>query len=611
MRDAISLKKRLLLSIWLVLSVGILLPFWFYHRDFNREIIAASKQQASQQLDHLCWLIEDRSFQSIEELHHWLSQAGKQLNSRLTYVSIDGRALADSQIDRAELDRFENLAHRPEIAQAMSGETGSAIRISKVSDLEHIFAAKKISPKQPLSPGVLRVALSFSPVKSQLDRAATGFVFLLTVIFVATFLISWALVRRLRIPVSEMTRAVTAIGAGDYSRRIPGHDRELYPLASAINRMADTLGRRLKKISERQQRLEAVFDGMREGVMVLSPKGKIIEVNRAFSEFIPYPTDCVGKNPLEVIRNLELQDACERILSVTGVEPATATIEIPLGRDRIFNVDIVRTGGDSGDMGAIAVFHEISRIKRLEKIRQDFVANVSRELNAPLISIKAHIERILAESPTLEDRARASLAIVLKETGGLLSIVQNLLQLAALDSSPVRHGLLSADPAQALDMAWDQCRSAAAAKNIELEIDLPPMGLDVAANQEQLTQVFFNLLGNGIKYSPEGGRLSVGHSFEGGMVTFCVRDQGPGIPPKHQDRIFERFYRTGTQVAGIHASSGLGLAICKHIVQNHGGSIWVQSPNEGRKNGATFLFSMPLAGRDSRVEERPAENALH
>ncbi|MHC1726052.1 MAG: ATP-binding protein [Syntrophobacteraceae bacterium] len=586
------------------------MPFWFYHKGFNREIITASRQQATQQLDHISWLIEDKSFQSVEELHQWLSVVGRQLNSRLTYIGTDGRALADSHFTMDEVNKFESLAHRPEFAQAMSGETGSAIRISKVSEQEYIFAAKKINLKQPLSPGVIRIALPFSPVKSQLDRAANGFVFLLTIIFIATFLISWALVRRLRIPVSEMTSAVTAIGAGDYSRRIPGQDRELYPLALAINRMADTLGRRLQKISDRQQHLDAVFDGMQEGVMVLSPKGKIIEVNRAFRELVSPGTTCIGKNPLEVVRNLELQDASDRILSRANLEQSTAAIEVPLGRDRVFSVDIVRAEGQTKDMGAIVVFHEISKIKRLEKIRQDFVSNVSRELNAPLVSIKAHVEKILAGT-SIAEKTRDSLRAVLKETSDLLSIVEDLLQLAALDSSPVQHALLSANPAQALDMAWDQCRAAAVARNVELEVDLPPLGIDVATNLDQLARVFRNLLGNGIKYSPEGGRLSVGHCFEGEMVIFSVQDEGPGIPPRQQDRIFERFYRTGKQVAGVHASSGLGLAICKHIVQNHRGTIWVQSPNTGRKNGATFLFSMPRAGKESMMEERPQESALH
>ncbi|MGA2400094.1 MAG: ATP-binding protein [Syntrophobacteraceae bacterium] len=601
MHNSTSLKRRLLFSLWLLLVLGVLLPFWFYHRNFNREIIAESKQNAIHQLNHLCWLMEnEKTFQNLEQIQNWLSLVAKQLDARLTFIGLDGRPLADSQLFPAAIGT-ENLSTRPEFIQALSGDMGLAIRPSETSGQEHILAAKKISLNAPLPTGVMRVAFPFSPFKALLDRAATGFVFLLTIIFTATFLISWGLIRRLRIPISEMTEAVDAIGEGDYRRRIAGRDRELYPLALAINRMADRINQRAQKTQRSARYLDAVFDGMQEGVMVLNPKGKIIEVNRAFRELVTPGETCVGKNPLEVLRNLEFQEACERIVELDapqGGEQSEA-IEVPFGRDRIFGVNIVKPGDKSGELGAIVVFHEISNLKRLEKVRQDFVSNVSRELNTPLISIKAHAQKILAENHGVDDRSRISLVAILEGTNHLLSVVKDLLQLAALDSSPVRFRSLCSNPAQALEAAWDECRPAAVAKNIELVSDLPEVGIEVAAGIDQLTQVFRNLLANGIKYSPEGGRLNVEHSLGPDMITFTVQDEGPGIARQHQDRIFERFYRAGKPASGALASSGLGLAICKHIVQNHGGTIGVRSPKEDQKSGAAFFFSMHLAQSNS------------
>lgn len=603
MHDAISLKKRLLISLWLLLLLGILLPFWFYHRDFKNEILAEAKQETVQRMEHIAWLVTDgKSFESMPAFNEWINQVGRQLSLRITYASAAGRVLVDSELTPEEAQKFENLAGRPEFLQAMNRDIGLSIRTSKLSKQEHIFVAKKITPKSPLPAGVLRIASPFSPVKSLLDNVTRGFLFLLAIIFVATLFLSWALIRRLRIPVSEMAQAVEAIGAGDFKRRIPGRDQELYPLALAINRMADNISSRIDKIHSREQHLQAVFDGMNEGVMVLNPRGNIVEVNRAFSEFSASREKCLGKKPLEVVRSLELQEACERILAGnSGFDTATA-LEVQLAPDRFFNVNIVKLGVSPKGFGAIIVFHDISKIKRLEKVRQDFVANVSRELNAPLVSVKTHIQKVISESAQLDEKARVSLTSSIRETEHLLGIVRDLLQLASLDSSPMQFQTLSANPAGALAAAWDDCLAAAIDKNVHLESNLPENGIDVAASFEQLVQVFRNLLRNGIKYSPEGGTLTIGHSVEGEMVTLHVLDEGPGIPRNRQDRIFERFYRAGKPVTDQHASSGLGLAIAKHIVQNHGGAIWVRSPGTNRKDGATFFFSMHAA-RERRLSD--------
>ncbi len=221
---------------------------------------------------------------------------------------------------------------------------------------------------------------------------------------------------------------------------------------------------------------------MREGVMVLNSRGRVLEVNKAFSELVAPREASLGRNPLEVVRNIEFQEACERILAQTGPEFQTETIEVPLGRDRVFNVNIVRIRDHNQYVGAIVVFHDISNIKRLERVRQDFVANVSRELGAPLVSIKTHVEKIVAGDSALDDKTRSSLLSVAKESGHMLRIVKDLLQLAALDSSPKLSRSLSTNPADALAAAWDECRSAAVEKDVHLESALPETGIEIAAD---------------------------------------------------------------------------------------------------------------------------------
>ncbi len=602
MRNFITFRIRLLVGLWLILALGMLLPFWLYQRNFSNEIISDAKAAAIRQMDHLYWVLSEKTFRNTDELQTWLSQAGQQLNLRISFIDLDGRALADSKLLPAQISGFENLSGRPEFLQAISEKMGWAIRYSKVSHAQHVFVAKKISLSGPFPPGVLRIASPFSTIKNLLSSLSRWFVFLIAITFAATLVLSWALIRRLRVPVSELVKAVDAIGAGNFKYRVHTGDEVIYPLAVSINRMAETMGGRKEEMTGRCQRLEAVFDGMREGVMVLNSKGRILEVNRAFGELIAPRQTCLGRNPLEVVRSIELQEACERVLARTAPDCPVESIEVSPGRHRVFSVSIVKLCDHNQYEGAIVVFHDISNIKRLEKVRQDFVANVSRELAAPLVSIQTHIQNVLDVDFSLEEKTRNSLSATLKEAGHMLRIVDDLLQLAALESGQAISPKVSINPAAALAEAWDQCRSEAVHKQIQLDSTLPETGIGVAADFGQLVRVFRNLLENGIKYSLEGGKLRVGHRTEGDTaIVFSVRDEGTGIPRQHQQRIFERFYRAGKPISGEQTSTGLGLAICKHIVQNHGGTIWVESPNPFQQNGATFHFSMRLAQEEEAV----------
>ena len=177
----------------------------------------------------------------------------------------------------------------------------------------------------------------------------------------------------------------------------------------------------------------------------------------------------------------------------------------------------------------------------------------------------------------------------------MTNMVDDLLQLARLEASQRPPETSAVDAASALHSAWKECASLADDKEIRLESLLPDQDILVKAESEQLVQVYRNLLENGIKYSPQGGILRVSCELSSDMGTFQVRDEGPGIPLQDQQRIFERFYRVEKDRSDHSGSTGLGLAICRHIIQNHGGKIWVESPAPGETKGSAFFFSLPLA----------------
>ena len=357
--------------------------------------------------------------------------------------------------------------------------------------------------------------------------------------------------------------------------------------------MAERTGQHFLALTAEVRRLEAVFNAMGEGVMVLDSKGRVLSINRALAGLLDPHTRVLGRRPLEVLISLELQQACERILGLKGApsESPHDVLTVVTG-GRIFEVNVFRFQDQKEETGAVLVFHDMSRVKELEQVRQDFVANVSHELRTPLTSIKGYTETLLGESEPQPEVLSSFLEVILKNTNHMVKMVDDLLQLARIEAGRETPKSARVNPIEALMAAWKACLPFAEAKQVRLENHLPPEGIEVWADSDQLTRVFRNLLENAIRYSPEGGAIGVDGSLTAGTVTIGVRNEGPSIAKHHQQRIFERFYRIEKSRGGDFGGTGLGLAICRHIILSHGGLIWVQSPNPGQTDGATFFFTL-------------------
>ena len=597
MLKKLSFRSRLLFSFWGVLFLALLLPSLYYRNTLSDDIEADTRSQAIRQLNLAYWLLSrELPIQDAASLQKWCERLGEQLGTRITYVAKDGTVIADSKVPFFKVPEMDNHANRPEIIQAFTKEVGASTRYSATLGRDLIYAARKIDIGGSIPQGVVRVAVPFSEVKGRLDRLSKNFILAILLTFGATILVSYLLVRQLEAPIRNMIRAAEAIGSGDYSKRIriyPG--QEFSPLAQAINQMAESIEIHIKTITEQKQQLEAILNGMSEGVMVLDSNGKIKTTNRALAKIIPSLPASVGRRPLEVIRSHELQQACDQVLAgVHEGESRPLRLEISLDMGLIFDVNIVQFRDMEATIGAIVVFHDISELKRLEKVRQDFVANVSHELRTPLTSIKGYAETLLAEAHQDSDTSQSFHQIILKHADHMSKMVDDLLQLARLEAGRQPPESVTVNVAQPLHSAWKACGSLANDKDVRMEDHLPKDGVYVQADSEQLVQVFRNLLENGIKYSPQGGTLNVTSTLSSDTVTFQVKDEGPGIPLQAQQRIFERFYRVEKDRSDHTGSSGLGLAICRHIIQNHGGRIWVESPPQGETRGSAFFFTLPL-----------------
>jgi len=586
-------RTRLFLVFWMVVAFSLCLPIFILKGPLENLVIEEAVEAARKHLEFVYWSLEHHErFTRAEDLERWCEDLARHLGFRVTVIAEGGVVIADSHVPNDRLPFLDNHAARPEVMEARHGGVGMSIRYSATLQQEMIYVARRIEPGGGLPSGVLRLAVPFPTVKGWLDRLYPRLWAVLALTLGVTGGISYVLSRRFEEPIQRIVEAAQAIGKGEYQRRIHiDASPEFNRLAKAINEMASRIGDDVQRLTFQKSQLETILDSMKEGVMVLDRDGRIRVTNRSLMLLQRDPKPQAGKRPLEVFLSPELQKACDEVL----LEKDQERLEIEMEGNRFYDINLVRIPGPGTPGGAVVVFHDITDIKRLERVRRDFVANVSHELRTPLTSIKGYAETLL-ESPCAEtEETHSFLQTILKNANHMSRMVNDLLQLTRLEVRGLDAPLGVVDAAKALESAWETCALLAQKQGIGLQSDFAGKEVPVYAVRDSLVQVFQNLLNNAIRYSPAGSSVRVSVREEGDMAVFQVEDEGPGIPVEHQSRIFERFYRVDKQRGDGTGSTGLGLAICRHIVRNLGGRIWVESPPQGKEHGSAFCFSLKRA----------------
>jgi two-component system phosphate regulon sensor histidine kinase PhoR len=371
---------------------------------------------------------------------------------------------------------------------------------------------------------------------------------------------------------------------------------ELGSLSKVISEMGIQFRNQIEEISKEKDYLQTILKGMVEGVLVVDGRGRILTVNDALRHLLSLSSDVSDKMPLEIIRNAELEGAIRK--AIHDGENIALELDLDKSGEKTIEVNVVsilpsnkRMDEDSeGIRGAIAVFHDITRLKQLEKIRQDFVANVSHELRTPLTTIKGYAETLL-EGALKEDRAFQFVQVIKRHTDRLTKIVEDLLMLSKIETKEFNLKMDVISVRDFIDDIIDFVKNPAEKKKISLSRNEIPSSLAVQADRDYLEQILINLLDNAIKYTPEGGRVTVSAiERDSKDIQFSVEDNGIGIPKEDLSRIFERFYRVDKGRSKELGGTGLGLSIVKHLVQAHGGRVWVES-QIGK--GSTFYLTLP------------------
>ncbi|MCA1796416.1 MAG: PAS domain-containing protein [Geobacteraceae bacterium] len=518
-------------------------------------------------------------------------RAGEQTNTRVTIITPEGTVVAESHEDPA---RLENHALRPEMATALKGEDGVSQRYSRSVSKNMLYFARPIRVESGEIIGVVRTAIATDRIDERIaavgQRLISGGVAVLLLVALLCLVVS----RRITRPIEQIRLEAQRYASGNLQRRVHVKgSSEIRDLARTLNKMAHQLNERIRIIDKQRSEQDAVLASMVEGVLAVDVDENILRINPAAARLFEAETDdAQGRSVQEVVRRAELLEF----------------VRTALQSDTVLEDDIVMFSGgkeislqvhgtplldqDGMTIGVLIVFNDMTRLRRLERMRQDFVANVSHELKTPITAIKGFIETLL--DGALDDRKESEhfLHIVERQVERLNVIIEDLMSLSRIEQSEGRNRFeFDLEPlAPVVNEVINNCSMLAGQSNITLN-NTCTTDLSAPVNAPLLEQALTNLVDNAIKYSRPGSDVSVTCYSEDGFAVIAVSDTGCGIEEEHLPRLFERFYRVDKARSRKCGGSGLGLAIVKHIVQIHQGHVDVKSvPGQG----STFTLQIPL-----------------
>jgi len=528
---------------------------------------------------------------SIKESDALADLIGKDLDLRVTIINLDGVVLGDSEVDLLNFKLLENHLTRPEVQQALKVGIGESRRFSSTIKTDMLYVASTFG--QEKIQGIIRLAIPLSEIEfisgklQKMLLIALSFAFLFSTVF--SFIASFLITR----PIKEISSVAMAISGGDFSRRIgvTSHD-EMGDLARLINHMSSQIKSKIDEVTVNKSRLEAVFLSMFEGVMIVDQGGSILLMNQRLKDLLCVNQDPVGKRPLEIIRNIEIQETTNQVLSCLTKEKCLASRELTvLLQDEktllVHATSVIREGKSDG---AVLVFHDITEVRKLENIRKDFVANVSHELRTPVTNIKGYAETLLDGAIEDKEHAKDFLKIIYADAGQLAQLVDDLLDLSTIESGKVQLNCVPCNMKDIIEKVLGGLKKQLQGKNIQLNTDIAKSLPQVKADEMGIVQVLLNLIENAIKYNKEGGSITISAQEKNGFIQVDITDTGIGIPQENLPRLFERFYRVDKARSRQLGGTGLGLSIVKHIIQSHHGEVAVESE---LGQGTTFHFTLP------------------
>ena len=507
---------------------------------------------------------------------------GEQIGARITIINKDGVVLGDSEEDPATMD---NHADRPEVIEALSQGTGSSIRYSATLGYSMIYVAVPITSNGGVV-GVARVALSLAQIDKSLQHLNNVIIVGAVIAAVIAILLAFQMLRITTGPIKKLTQLSKKMAQGELDQEIQITSQdEVGELARAFNQMAVRLKEMVALLTNERDRMATILSNIDDAILMVDGDSRITAMNRAAENIFQISEKkALGHTFIEIVRDHEMNELLQHCLSTKKQQ--TGAVEIKLKKQFLSTIATPLPG----DGGCLVHIQDLTELRRLEIIRQDFISNISHELRTPIASVKALAETLnegAIEDPSV---AKDFLSRINVEVDKLAQMVQELGELSRIESGEAPLQKKPVNIAGAIEHAVDRLRAQADRAGLNFDFVIPSTLPKVMADEARVEQVLVNIIHNAIKFTPSGGRISISAQARDNNILVSVADTGVGIPADALPRIFERFYKADK--SRTSGGTGLGLAIAKHIVEAHGGRIWAESVE---RRGSTFNFTLPLA----------------
>jgi two-component system, OmpR family, phosphate regulon sensor histidine kinase PhoR len=523
------------------------------------------------------------------DIQRKLSNLADISRSRVTLIDASGRVKADSEKDLAQMESHLN---RSEIQEARVKGQGEAIRYSRTLGVDMLYIAFPVTESSEVT-GYIRFARPLFEVRKSIDQQYTYIYKCLLIAIIPSLVIAFLLARKFISPIEKVISYTHKVSGGESlgTLLVEAND-DVGQLEKDINRMVVEHQERVRVADQDRAQLEAAFASMTEGVLVINNQDRIEFLNRSLKDVLGNEgiADILDKTPLEAFRNVQLQDA----LDLFRDSGAPVLREISLGQEGPIILDVTISavqGLPEGKQKTMMVFHDVTRLKKLEKIREDFVANVTHEIKTPLTAIIGFIETLEDGAINEEATAKRFLHIISENAHRLERLVDDLLVLSSIELGEMKLRIENVSIADAIDNVLPMFETKAADKSLAIDKNISDKLPFIGADRDKLAQILVNILDNAIKFTPSGGKISIAAlQDEKGFVVVRVMDTGIGIPKMEILRLGERFYRVDKTRSRELGGTGLGLSIVKHLMRAHNGSIDIES-QVGK--GTTVSLSFP------------------
>lgn len=506
-------------------------------------------------------------------------------DKRLTIIDTDGTVLADTDADASTLEDHNS---RPEVAQAEATGWGEAVRQSDTMGTSMLYVAKRFADGM-----IGRASMPLSSIDTLVMSGVWGFVIASVTALLLAFLLTRRTANRIVSPLNSVGIALQGVLDGKKTPGLEGlqADNELRPILRYIDKLMEQLGGYIQSITDERDKVSLILDCMDEGLILLDTEGKVLAINRAARTLFGFSEDEQDDGALLVTRSRRLREAihdCQEKHSSIMLDVDALTEDARSLRMFVSPVSGRQYEGQA--VGTSILISDVTELKKAEGIRSEFTANVSHELKTPLTSIKGFTDMLSSGMVTSPADQKRFITMIGVEVDRLIDLINDILKLSELESVAIDQTQERSDVLEAAKDTASLLEPSAKAAGVTLAVE--GASATVAVPMSRLKELLFNLMGNGIKYSENGGTVSTRIAIQDGKAVISVQDNGIGIPKEDQSRVFERFYRVEKGRARKNGGTGLGLAIVKHITQLYGGTVGLES-EVGK--GSAFTVTLPLS----------------